>query len=599
MRTVLSVSLNVQRVAVFAELAWMERRPELAALCQNARVQGGLLTTQVIQQTLPGLSATAARNVLESCQVLGLIDKHGQLTLIGDDVAHAQQVPVPEQGVYAFYLTEHPLLGKRILSVERQSSTRDIRFEDIRPLPLVPDAGVIFRSVLDASRFVLRGFPGSTARGAAPEGIVSSTQTQCRLRWTLDFEASTPEKQSYWVLEGKLESGAAASSIEHSPEVAPLDLRRLANAWGEGPLAVYGRWDEAQQRLQVALEGLTEQEQEQFRKSYTLPRVGVFNKGQYEQVSLEDVPIAPLSTAESDRWARKRLVRALARHKGFLSRAALRTLFLSLTEDTPLESSNPTLPGHDALLESLKRVPETFWKLAAPVDLAPFASSPAELAPLQVGTPAELQGESSAHRVGPSPQTIGYTSALEIGSTSSVTMIPSQQGAGLAFSLPYGASWSMRTLVERLLGGATNDAPPQRLLLLDRYVHRPGALRMLELLQETVRASAPGLELDVWTLREEDNFQQVQRITGRPPRELATVFGQQIPHDRYLVIRSEKGEGFAWQMTNSLLHARIGRESTGAVSPEIPLRWRELACIRLKSEQLSNPLKQWLVGGSR
>ena len=128
MRTVLSVPLAVHKMAVFAELAWMEQRPELSLLCLQAREQGGRLTPLAIQQCLPGLSEAACRNVLESCRVLGLVDKQGSLTPLGEEVAESQEAPVPEQGVYSLWVASHPLLGNRILSVERLSSTREPRF---------------------------------------------------------------------------------------------------------------------------------------------------------------------------------------------------------------------------------------------------------------------------------------------------------------------------------------------------------------------------------------------------------------------------------------------------------------------------------------
>lgn len=590
MRTVLSVPLVVHKMAVFAELAWMEQRPELSLLCQQARAQGGRLTPYAIQQCLPGLAEAASRNVLESCRVLNLVDRQGALTPLGEKVADSQEAPVPEQGTYALWVASHPLLGHRILSVERLLATRDPRFEDIRPLPIEPEAGVVFQSVVDRSRFLLRAFPGKP--GERPEGLLGSTDARLTLRWTLHFEATTPEQQSRWQLDGQLEHDKRLKPIEHASEEAPLDLNRLADAWGMGPLATHGHWDVSQKRLRVALEGLTEQEQESFRKSFTLPRVEVSGKGSFDNVTLEAVPIGPLSAADSDRWAQKRLVRGLARHKGFLSRAALRELFLSLTEDTPLEDLGPTLPTHTDTLARVKEQPEIFWKLAAPVDLAPFPISADELGPLQVGESAETDGE--IEDVFPGWGSTRHTNRASVSAAS-------RSDSANAFALPYRADWSMRELVERFLTGLNGEVTPRRLLLLDRYVKGPEVLRMCELLLRTLRERFPQVRVEVWTQREGDNFQQLQKLTGTVPQDLLAVFGRSVPHDRFLVVQPAQGEGFAWQMTNSLLHARerVGAGNTGSPSPNDPLRWRELGCIRIRPEQVSNPVKQWLAGGSR
>ena len=53
MRCVLTTEIPVSRVAVFAEMAWMERRPELGLLCRTAREHGNRITTAVVQSALP------------------------------------------------------------------------------------------------------------------------------------------------------------------------------------------------------------------------------------------------------------------------------------------------------------------------------------------------------------------------------------------------------------------------------------------------------------------------------------------------------------------------------------------------------------------
>jgi hypothetical protein len=72
MRCVLTAEILVSRVAVFAEMAWMERRPELGLLCRVARENGNRVTTAIVQSALPGLPDAGATNVLAWCRMLGL-----------------------------------------------------------------------------------------------------------------------------------------------------------------------------------------------------------------------------------------------------------------------------------------------------------------------------------------------------------------------------------------------------------------------------------------------------------------------------------------------------------------------------------------------
>ena len=64
MKTTLSADISVSHIAVFAEMAWLERRPELGQLCRSAASNGNRLTPAVVQLALPGLSDHAANNVV-------------------------------------------------------------------------------------------------------------------------------------------------------------------------------------------------------------------------------------------------------------------------------------------------------------------------------------------------------------------------------------------------------------------------------------------------------------------------------------------------------------------------------------------------------
>lgn len=270
MRAELSCALVVERFAVFAEMAWLERRPELGLVCRAARDSANRITPATVQSVLPGLGDAGARNVIGWCAKLGLCDRGGDLTKLGLAAAETNEAPVPEQGVYELWCTEHPLLGRRILATERLASTRDQRFEQIERLPLAPDCGVVFCSVVDPrQRFVLRDLPSNHGQVGC---LRHDTDAVCRLEWTLDFDTG----RNAWRLAGKIEScHSGVRPIEHQPEVAEVDLWALASHWGAGPLAAFGRWQAAERRLAVGFAGLTDAEQQEFRKSFKLAQVDV------------------------------------------------------------------------------------------------------------------------------------------------------------------------------------------------------------------------------------------------------------------------------------------------------------------------------------
>ncbi len=363
MRVVLSCEVPVERFAVFAEMAWFESRPELGWLCRTARGDGDRISSDAVRAALPGVSEAGAANVIQWCTTLGLCDAGGALTCLGEDVAETDEAPVPEQGVYGFWLAQHPVLGRRLLEVQRLASRRDARFEDVEPLEVGPDCAVVFRSVLNPKqRFVVRDLPTNNGHTAV---VRLAANASCRLRWTLDFET----EQNAWQLDGSID----AQTITHDAEHEDLDLWSLAAAWGTGPLASMGRWDPHKRRLGVAFGGLGDDEQDRFIKTVELPRVEIPGKGGYDDVTLEDVPIGPATAIDAQRWAMARFDRRLLAAPRYRSRDAIRELFVALTQGTALAAHAPILPSHERCIggDLYARQPEVFWNLAAPVDLAP------------------------------------------------------------------------------------------------------------------------------------------------------------------------------------------------------------------------------------
>lgn len=553
MRAVLTAEIPIERFAVFAEMAWLERRPELGLVCRLAIEQGDRMSVATVQAALPGLPDAGAGNVLAWCQMLALCDAQGGLTELGKDVAESDEAPVPEQGTYGLWCARHPLMGNRILLVERLTSNRDHRFDAIEPLKSEPDRGVVFRSVMNPDeRFILRDLPSNHGKvGCLPH----DERATCHIRWTLDFG----NQRNQWQLEGGIAGPKGMTPMTHKPETDGLDLWRLAKGWGDGLLSEFGQWSSEERRLAVPFDGLSKQEQDSFQKTVQISRVEVPGKGRFENVTLSDIPIGPRTPPQAQRWAISRLTRSLVKAPRYRSRSELRNLFAELTEDTPLERFGPRLPNHEVLVAGnlYKTQPQMFWGLVAPVDLSPYPVSAEELGELTIGSPAVD------------------------------TMLESQS----VIRVPYRGGWTMRQFAERLLQGAS----PRRILLCDRYVRGLNNLATLKLLVDSVRAVDKSVAFDVWTGEQDADFGQIRSITGTQPSAYREIFGRNRPHDRYLLILPRTGEPFGWHLSNSPLHARADVRGAG---PSTPLRWKDLAGTKVSANELEPALRQWLSGGA-
>lgn len=561
MKTVLSCELPVIRYTVFAEMAWMQRRPELGLLCQTVKSKGRRFSPATIQAALPGLSDAGAQNVLSWCKMLGLADSGGALTRLGEDVAQSDEAPIPEQGVYGLWIVEHPLVGRRVLAAERLMPRKDQRFESIQPIPVEPDRGKSFRSVVNKNeRFVVRDLPTNHGQLGC---VVGNTQGVCRLEWTVDFDAES----NHWRFDGMLdvtESNGNKSSnslkpMAHEPEMDDLDVWKLVEFWGKGSLLEFGRWNADERRLAVPYSGLSAAEMDQFGKTFNLSRVDVPGRGSYRDVKLEHVPIGPGTREDAQRWAMNRFERNLVQKTAYRSRAEVRCGFVEQVESTPLEKFSPVLPAHGELLKAYEKDPAAYWSLAAPVDLAPKEVGPEELAALQIGR---------------------FTPAVAS---------PTSEGI---VRVPYRCGWTMKQLVDKLFAGYV----PRKVLLCDRYVCGVDNLKMLELFVQAIRAVSTAIGIEVWTDDDRTDFKQIQAITGTAPRKLKDVFGRNVPHDRYVIVQENPGQGCGWQLSNSPLHARA--DLPGANSGT-PLRWKDLSGTRVLPDELEPSLRQWLTGGAR
>lgn len=384
MKTRLTAAVPVKQVGVMAELAFLEPRPELVHLCSIGSLgnaQG--LTPEAVDYALPGLSAAARNNLVRWCRYLGLCDDGGALTARGREVAAGGLVPVPEEGSYRLWVAEHPVCGTRPLHVERVLDSSDRRFDDLTdfPFPGLVGKSQAWPSLIDSKRVVVfrRLLEEGNRQASRIEGSSS-----CELHWDLDFLQGT----NRWTLHGSVRTKERGEPLQHAGESVPdLNLPDLFGQW-LATEAGARRWDATARRLLVPFDGLDERAQESFLTDLSFQRVRVPGFGEFSRVTVHGVPLGPLDAGVARQWALARWRRRVAREEGYLSRARVRSLFEEVVRDTPLAPHAPAIPSHAECLrdQDQEGTRATYWRLAAPVDLAPTPVEPALLESAQVSS---------------------------------------------------------------------------------------------------------------------------------------------------------------------------------------------------------------------
>ncbi|MBM7114915.1 hypothetical protein [Archangium primigenium] len=364
MRTTLRAPVELFTLTVLAELALLESRPELGRVCRAALARDAL-DVRTLAEVLPGLSETACANLRRHCEYLGLCDEAGRLTALGRRCAEDSEVPVPEQGVYTFWVARHPLCGVRLLHVRReQVEPRDSDFQSLEPVPewLRADRHHVWASVVEPGlRFCLRALLGPAGQ---PVRCRWASAPPCQVAWEVTF----PSGDNRWRLSGQVawsENGQPRRAPFTTPDatVPDLEARALLSAWEP-------RWDDARGFVAMDFDGHVD-DAAPFLRSLRHPSVTVPGRGTYEKVELLEVPVGPSSAAQAQRWADALLLAALKKEAGYVPDSRRRALFAARVRDTPL-ALFPVAPAEpEAQLRSVASDERLFWMLAAPFDLRP------------------------------------------------------------------------------------------------------------------------------------------------------------------------------------------------------------------------------------
>lgn len=553
MRCELVQPLDVQRFAAFAEMAVYVKRPEMQALCRTALKGGGVITHEAVRSVLPDASDVACRNIIDWCREIGLCDDRARLTEPGEQAAREDgEAPLLEQGVYAMWGVEHPVLGGRILHWERIRIDRNDEGTPA-PLPMTIDRRQVWRSVITGMGFEVRELPSVNSE---PLGYTDPQhQSTCEFRWAIDFRAGL----SQWVLAGRIAGGRDGDpgSIRSTPADRPCDLRVLADRWMRGVNPVEGRWNPQHRRLDVPFKDATDESvRKTFQTTVLLAEAEGPDGDIYEDVRITEVPVGPATPDDARRWMLWRLRRRLS-EPGYRSLDQLNVDYAAVTESTPLEAMTAA-PEPEEILKDARNERSVFWRVAAGLDLT------------------------CEPRAATAPATKAASSAQS--SPGSVRLVRN-------------SNLSMQELLSQLLG----TARPRRVLICDRFVRGDGNLACLTLLHEALRQQHANARLFVLTDRDTEDPRQVARIQqaiGDAPVWFEQAFGRirsEQPHDRFLLVDAGATR-LAWQMSNSPLDARPlpGK----AAAPDTPLKWRDLACTPVAPPKLYYPyLVKWFDGG--
>lgn len=546
MRASLRCEVPIRHLFIHAEIGWVESRPELGDLCREAQRGDGLVNNVLVLGLFPGLAEAGAANVLRWVRSLGLCNDSGELTRMGLRAAESDRVAVPEEGVFSVWYLEHPLTGPWLLHIRRERMDWS-RWgqEELCELPsgFPRDKGA-WRSVIEKDT-EFHVYDVVAPEGEVPVCAMGSEEKRAELIWDLDFVAGT----NRWHLAG------AEREFETPGESRDgLDLSALFGRWVAETRDALGSWDRGKRRLLVRPGQLSEPERATFRAARDFPCVQVPSAGEYRDVHVLDIPLAPPSDPEATAWARQ-LLDHRAAHGECLTWPEIRQEFGRIVHGSPLDEYEVVLPSADDLLTEQHRAGNraAYWRLASVLDLAPLPVPDWQCGELRL-TKGQARGVARN-----APDRI----AIRMGERAAVAAVLAQFLAG---------------------------AQPSRVVLCDRYVRGDSNLRALAVFCRALQESSPGCRLEVVTLARDTARRTVEQGIAPVFRTYEEVFGPggKALHDRYLLVHAGSGHPFIWWMSNSLLDVSLPEQA----DPHTPGVWRELLANRCTLQEVSPALSR-------
>lgn len=361
MKASLEAEVEIREIAVFAELAVWEKRPDLQVLCAKARDQGNF-DEEAIDAVLPGLSLRARKNLLRHMSYIRLTDRNGTLTAFGHRCASQGEAPAWEQGVYRLLVTSHPLFESYVLDFKRTSGdSRDRDFDNRELLPSwFSPSDRVFTSVFQSKRFNIAKFPAQ--KDQDPVCRIED-MPMGKLQWDIDLASGN----NRWTIKGQVSRDwNRRGEFQSSPEsVEPSKLVDIFGDWEP-------QWNPQVGRLAIVYDGkVGEGGRESFLRSRSYKNEQVRDFGSFDKVEARYIPVGPATKDDARTWATAILVAQAEAENKYMAPETYQSEWSDIIEDTPLAEWAGDAPDLVSLSEVNGQpvTARTRWLLAAGTDL--------------------------------------------------------------------------------------------------------------------------------------------------------------------------------------------------------------------------------------
>jgi hypothetical protein len=365
---VLSRQVKLEKYEAVMEIGRQQRREELHAVLLLAEEHGGVVTArEVSQELLQGRPELVGKAIVDRCRDLGLLDESGRITAIGRDALQTGNVFIPERGRYVVWFTEDPLVPQKLIHLEaKEESHLSVEVAIMKDRNARAQTTEAARPLPDKLRSLEGGVYNLMGKGGGKVVIrtIDANGLTCHLG---------PADSAKLTLQVGPASSRLAMSGGFERLLTPPSLD-FEDAWVSalGPLAKFWARSRDPPALRSTFDELNAKELTSFSKTVLLSQPSLKGYGEFDDTSVDDVPIIPRTSSDAASWARWLLKRSIDRYMDDERYQRLVESCKSRFPDFP----GIKLPAAEEVVHELGAektadgvLPKAYWYVQAPLDL--------------------------------------------------------------------------------------------------------------------------------------------------------------------------------------------------------------------------------------
>lgn len=375
MEIILNKKIMVKKIKALVDIGIKEKRTDIIALLMIAKSHNDKLSEKIIcDEFIFRDNKTIAKRILQRCQDLAVIDTDLKLTEDGINDREDGMIYRPYTGTYYIWATEDPLLPQKILNIELVDDEKINFQQEIKGEKIEFENGVRKKVEVEIKKSIdtLPEWLKSTEKLKKIK-LLDDNKTEIRIELIEEkiepISVSEDLKAQITITNNsKLITFTGLFKDERELEIFP----DLQSVWEQILEKKYSQWDWENESLNVPFTELKEKEIISFSKSIQFESPSIRDFGTFDSFSL-NLKIKPQSDSDGQLWANWLLENQIREYM-------FSSLFEKYKKDikTKFKGYSIKLKTLDDLSKEFNKkllmdeVPNDFWFVQAPLDLAPI-----------------------------------------------------------------------------------------------------------------------------------------------------------------------------------------------------------------------------------